>query len=188
MACSGACGTHFEAASCATVAGDALRAASVAAGAGGHTLADQGVAGYMDGMNTRSEVLAALALGATLVCGCHLPSRTAGTASVPLGRMTVITEDEIARMSVQTAWDVVRARAPYLTTNPLRIQGQRSANSDETPLLVVDGVRATDIGYLSEIPATQVRTIRILDAEAAEPLYGLVAAGGAIIVETKQGR
>ena len=138
-------------------------------------------------MNTRTEVLAALALAGALVCGCNLP-RTSGTASVPLGRTTVITEAEIAHMSVQTAWDVVRLAAPHLTTNPLRIQGQRSANSDETPLLVVDGARATDINYLTQIPASQVRIIRLLDAEAAEPLFGLVAAGGAIVIETKQGR
>ena len=147
-------------------------------------------------MNTRAEVLAVAALATALMTGCHLPARTAGSASLASGRSTTITEDEISRMSVQTAWDVVRLRSPRFTFNQdatgrptgVRIQGQRSANSDETPLLVVDGVHSTGIDYLSQIPASQVHLIRILDAEAAEPLYGLAAAGGAIVVETKQGR
>jgi hypothetical protein len=66
------------------------------------------------------------------------------------------------------------------------IQPRSSVNADETPLLVVDGMRVSDLGYLSAIPASDVHAIRILDSGAAEPLYGLSAAGGAIIVETKR--
>jgi hypothetical protein len=135
--------------------------------------------------------LAVIAIG-----GCHLPARTAGSSSLATGRVTVITEEQIAGMSVRTAWDIVRMRAPRFTTGQdatgrpmrVRIQSERSANVDETPLLVVDGAQVSDIGYLSQIPAAEVRTIRILDSEAAEPLYGLAAAGGAIVVETKRGR
>jgi hypothetical protein len=65
------------------------------------------------------------------------------------------------------------------------IQSQRSINADETPLLVVDGARVGDIMYLNDIPASDVHAIHILDSEAATPLYGIVAAGGAIVVETK---
>ncbi len=112
------------------------------------------------------------------------------------GRETVISEADIARMSVQTAWDVVRMRAPRLTfgldatgrPTRIRVQETRSAMADETPLLVVDGMRVADIMYLSQIPAFDVYAIHILDAEAAEPLYGLPAAGGAIVVETKRAR
>ena len=98
-------------------------------------------------------------------------------------------------MSVRTAWDAVRLRAPRFAfgLDPagrpagVRIQAQRSVNADETPLLVVDGVQVFDIEYLMQIPASDVHAIRILSAEAAEPLYGLRAAGGAIVVETKRG-
>ena len=131
---------------------------------------------------------AALAFG-----GCGRPPGGAGSAAPVAGRVTVVTEAEIARMSVRTAWDVVRLRAPRLffgvdeTGRParVRIQEPRSVNSDETPLLVVDGVPMFDLEYLNQIPATEIQTIRILDTEAAEPLYGLRAAGGAIVVETK---
>ena len=98
-------------------------------------------------------------------------------------------------MSVRTAWDAVRLRAPRFTFGQdaagrpagVRIQERRSINADETPLLVVDGVQMSDIDYLRQIPASDVHAIRILNAEAAEPLYGLRAAGGAIVVETKRG-
>jgi len=128
--------------------------------------------------------------------GCRpMPAASGAAASPPLmGRGTVITEDEIARMAVRTAWDVVRMRAPHLTSGlddagqptRIRIQAERSVNSDETPLLVVDGVRVGDILYLRDLSASEVRSIRILDSEAAMPLYGLAAGSGAIVVETKR--
>lgn len=136
------------------------------------------------------------ALAAIAIGGCQPPPRAAGSVAPTAGRETLITEEEIARMSVRTAWDAVRLRAPRLTFSldptgrptGVRIQEQRSAVADETPLLVVDGVRMSDIQYLNQMPASDVRAIHILDAEAAEPLYGLSAAGGAIVVETKRGR
>jgi len=98
-------------------------------------------------------------------------------------------------MSVRTAWDAVRLRAPRFnfglgptgTPTRVRIQEPQSVNADPTPLLVVDGVQVGDIDYLRQIPASDVHAIHILRAEAAEPLYGLAAAGGAIVVETKRG-
>ena len=136
-------------------------------------------------------VLAAIAIGA-----CHLQPRAATSVAPMAGRETLITEDDIARMSVHTAWDAVRLRAPRFTfgldptgrPTRVRIQAQQSVVADETPLLVVDGVKVSDIQYLSQIPASDVLAIHILDAEAAEPLYGLSAAGGAIVVETKRGK
>ena len=134
--------------------------------------------------------VAALALG-----GCHPRPGAARSVAPATGGGMLITEAEIARMSVRTAWDVVRLRAPHFTfavdaagkPTGVRIQEPHSAYADETPLLVVDGAQASDIEYLRQIPATDVHSIRILRAEAAEPLYGLRAAGGAIVVESKHG-
>lgn len=133
---------------------------------------------------------AGLAIG-----GCRPSPRAAGPASLSAVGGTLITEEEITRMSVRTAWDAVRLRAPRFTFGRdaagrpagVRIQEQRSINADETPLLVVDGMQMSDLDYLMQIPASDVHAIRILKAEAAEPLYGLRAAGGAIVVETKRG-
>lgn len=135
------------------------------------------------------------ALAAAALGGCHSVAGSAGSVAPTAGRQTLITEAEIARMSVPTAWDVVRLRAPRLTFGldaagrpaRVRIQEPRSVNADPGPLLVVDGVQMADVDYLRQIPASDVHAIRILSAESAEPLYGLAAAGGAIVVETKRG-
>jgi len=135
------------------------------------------------------------ALGAIALCGCKsLPPATRATAPVA-GREVVVTDSEIARLSVRTAWDVLRLRAPRLVfaqdaqgqPTGVMIQARRSINSSETPLLVVDGMQMTDFSYLNSIPAGDVHLMRILDSESAEPLYGLRAAGGAVVVETKRG-
>jgi len=135
------------------------------------------------------------ALGALAIGGCR-PVPGATHATPPLaGRETVITEAEIAKMGARTAWDVVRLRAPRLTAGQdasgrvsgVRIQEPRSVMADETPLLVVDGAQVGDITYLTEIEAADVHSIRILDGEVATQLYGIQAASGAIVVETKHG-
>jgi outer membrane cobalamin receptor len=144
------------------------------------------------GLSRAAAPLAVLAVLAA--AGCHVPPGTNRPVSASATRETLITEAEIARMSVRTAWDVVRVRAPRLMFGQdasgrpagVRIQEPRSINAGETPLVVVDGVSMTDVDYLRQIPAADVHAIHILDAEAAEPLYGLQAAGGAIVVETKR--
>jgi hypothetical protein len=138
--------------------------------------------------------LAAVALLAA--AACHVPAQGAYTVPQTFGRETLITEEDIAHMSVRTAWDVVRMRAPRFRAGAdssgrasgVRIQEPHSVNADETPLLVVDGMQAADLSFLEQIPASDVHAIHILDAESAEPIYGLRAAGGAIVVETKRGR
>ena len=156
-------------------------------------------------MNVRAEgvasivaraVVALAALGVIGFGGCRPMPRAQGAVAPIAGRETLITEADIARMSVRTAWDVVRMRAPRFiyaqdaSGRPQRvmIQPQRSINSDETPILVVDGVRVSDILYLQDLAASEVHAIHILDSETATPLYGIVAAGGAIVVESKRGR
>ena len=143
------------------------------------------------GATLRLAAMAALALPA-----CHQQARPTSAAPLSFGRQTVITEDEIAHMSVSTAWDVVRMRAPRFgagtdsTTGghtSVRIQEPHSVRADETPLLVVDGMQAGDLSYLDQIPTSEIHLIRIMDSDAAEPIYGLRAAGGAIVVETKRG-
>ncbi len=149
--------------------------------------------GFVSVTMTRGALRLA-ALAAMAIAGCHAPARPAGTAPLSFGRETLITEEDIARTSARTAWDVVRMRVPRLAAGAdsagrqgrIRIQEPHSVNADETPLLVVDGMQAGDISYLSQIPASDIHAIHILTSEAAEPIYGLRAAGGAIVVETKR--
>ncbi len=134
------------------------------------------------------------ALGVAVFQACQPGSGTASSQVVPVGRVTVITDSQITAMGVQTAWQAVRLRAPRLTYGTdasgqpvnVRIEVPSSVNADQTPLLVVDGAQVSDLMYLDEIPATDVRSIRILDGQAAGALYGLQGFGGAIVVETKR--
>lgn len=147
---------------------------------------------------TAARAVTWLAAAAALwAAACH--PQAPGTRVTPhsFGRETLITEDDIAHMSVRTAWEIVRMRAPRFTASTdtssggsfqVRIQEPHSVNSDETPLLVVDGMQTSDLSALRDIPASEVHAIHILDSESAEPLYGLRAAGGAIVVETKRGK
>ena len=151
-------------------------------------------------MSTRAESPAAAARAAATIAllavisvpACHPAPRPAGSVAPLAPRETLITESDIAQMSVRTAWDAVRLRAPRLVftdsagrPSGIRIQPSQSVNADETPLLVVDGMRMSGVDYLQNIPAVDVHAIHILESDEAEPLYGLSAAGGAIVVETK---
>ncbi len=146
-----------------------------------------------------AAAVAAIPVAALMVialAGCRPRTGTAASVSPSAGRETLITEEEIVRMSVRSAWDVVRLRAPRVAfavnqagrPETARFQEQRSLTGNETPLLVVDGMQVSDFQYLSQLPASEVHAIHILDAEAAQPRYGIRASGGAIVVETKSGR
>lgn len=148
---------------------------------------------------TRNDAkrLAILAVSAMGLAGCQpMPGTTHSTSPQTAYGETVITEQQIVQMGARTAWDAVRARAPRLRygrdangrPTSVRIQEPRSVNADETPLVIVDGSRVGDINYLSDIPASEIHRIRIIDGEVATQLYGIDAASGAIVVETKRGQ
>ena len=141
----------------------------------------------------RLALLAASAMG---FAGCQpMPHTPHSTSPQTAYGETVITQQQIVQMGAQTAWDAVRTRAPRLRygrdangrPTSIRIQEPRSVMADETPLVVVDGVRVGDIDYLGSIPASDVHLIRIIGGEQATQLYGIDAASGAIVVETKRG-
>jgi hypothetical protein len=56
------------------------------------------------------------------------------------------------------------------------------------PLVVVDGVFTVDgYGMLSALPASSIRSIRVLTAAQAMPPCGMAAGGGAIVLEVPKG-
>jgi hypothetical protein len=137
-----------------------------------------------------------LALAAVLALGsCHPAPPPPGAVPLSASRETVVVDSQITRMGVRTAWDVVRLVAPRLryaldaTGQPtgVRTEERRSVEADQTPLLVVDGARSRDILYLNQIPASEVRRLRIIDGDVAMSLFGFEASSGAIVVETKRG-
>ena len=84
----------------------------------------------------------------------------------------------------------------------IRIRGSSSLNGDNQPLFVVDGIPIDNSQYSSEatqagvaysnramdIDPNTIETMNVLKGPAATALYGIRAAGGAIIITTKKGR
>ena len=136
-------------------------------------------------MVARSVVpIALLLLVAACAHGRHVPERD----------RNVIREDEIARVQVATAYDVVaRLRAEFLKTRgpvtrtTVRASGQSAITVEQPKVTVfIDGVEAGPVEQtLSLIPATEVLEIHLYRASDAVTKYGSRHIGGVIAVSTR---
>lgn len=107
----------------------------------------------------------------------------------------VITADEIEKSGATDAWEVLRKAGTYLSFResysgaPVRMsrRGRSSIYLDETPVVIVDGVRLIDFRALQQIRAQAILTVRILTGVQATAWHGNGAGGGAIVIETKSG-
>lgn len=124
---------------------------------------------------------------------CGLPLRR-NPKPVPADNI-VITAADIARMNVNTAFDVLRRRVPQMNFHTDR-NGQNIAASrhgsgsmvlNDSPMLIVDGARMTDLDALAQMPAGSVDSITVMTGISGTTYYGTDATGGVIIVRTKQG-
>ncbi len=116
----------------------------------------------------------------------HMPTR-------PIG--IFITEDQIQRSGAATAWDVLKREASVMTFGhnrhgqPARFgrRGQASIVLEDSPLVIIDGVRMTDFRVLADLPATTLRNIWVLNGIDGTTYYGTDAVAGVVLVRTKQG-
>jgi outer membrane cobalamin receptor len=106
-----------------------------------------------------------------------------------------ISQQMIERSGGQTAWEVLRREAPQLSyrenrdgqASSMRRRGESSINLNDSPMIIVDGVRSLDIRTLQQIPASVLRSIEILTGPEGTTYYGTDAVGGVIIIKTKNG-
>jgi len=143
---------------------------------------------------------AVLALG-TAACASSSTSSsgTAAATSGPKPTPTLITSDEIARVSVQNAYEVVQKLRPSM----LRQRQVASANGQggmaaDAPaktgttvnsgalVVYVDGTRLGDVDQLRGIPATSIASLRYYSASEAQTKWGSGHPGGAIEVLSKR--
>jgi TonB-dependent Receptor Plug Domain len=123
---------------------------------------------------------------ATVACGPGLHPRSYD----PPGEQLIL-HDEIVKSGAQDAWEAVR-RLSHMTTSstsagePSRMyrRGRSSLVIRETPVIVVDGVQATDLEILTQVRADQIAWIRILTGAASTTRYGAGGGAGAVIVQT----
>ncbi len=133
---------------------------------------------------------ALLSVVAMTACGLHLQPMS---EAIPKDEI-VITEAEITRLRAVTAWEAVVRRVPGLIYDldrngePTRVwRHGRGSLLNETPLLIVDGVRVADIRALAEMPVSEVEVIRVRTGLESSAEYGTNSAGGVILVETHRG-
>lgn len=131
-------------------------------------------------------------MGAT-VAACH-PRPIPVGASPSAGRI-VISQAEIERSGGQTAWDVLKKELPEFTFHenargePTRLErrGQSSILLSDAPMIFLDGARMTDYHALTQVLASTLRRIEVLDGVEATTYYGTDAVDGAILIFTKNG-
>lgn len=139
---------------------------------------------------SRSALIVAAAVSWTLGCS-HATANHARTGPNTGG--LVITAAQIERSGSKNAWEVLKHDAPMLTLeedrngNPARIHwhGRSSIYLEDAPVVVLDGVPASDWKVLSQVPAGQIETIHILSGIEGTTFYGTNAESGVIEIQTK---
>lgn len=132
-----------------------------------------------------APVVVALALG----LGCSLNKSGNGVGTEQEGQL--ITAEQIRLSGASTGWDVLRRFGEHLSISdhergPVRVtrRGRESVYIAEAPMLLVDGVRVSNFRVLTQLPARDIESMRILTGSEGGTRYGIHAASGVIIVET----
>jgi TonB-dependent starch-binding outer membrane protein SusC len=122
-----------------------------------------------------------------------------------------ISTDQLDLAPVQSLTNLLQGRAPGVAIQPtsgsvgtgarVRIRGNSSVSLDGTPLVIIDGIRATNevestglftggiaTSRWEDINPEDIESIEILKGPAASALYGTAAASGVIQITTKRGR
>ena len=129
-----------------------------------------------------------------LLLGCG-PAAQQGTRSdVPPGTF-MITAEQIEKSGARTAWQVLKQRAPMFQTSedrngrPSKIgrRGRASFVLDDSPAVLVDGVRLPDFRSLEDIDAQSIFAIYIYDGIEGTTYYGTNSVSGVILIKTKDG-
>ena len=139
-------------------------------------------------MKTSHASLVALLLG----CG---PAVRNETSHVPAGTF-LITAEQIEKSGAHTAWQALKQNAPMLNLRddsngrPASItrRGRSSLLLDDSPMVMLDGVRLPDFHALDTIEAQSIITILIYDGVEGTTYYGTDAVSGVIVIKTKDGR
>jgi hypothetical protein len=108
-----------------------------------------------------------------------------------------ITQEQIARSAANTAWEVLKQNARRYTYQedrmgrPLRIVAQRGVSSMEladadSPLVIIDGARVTDVGALAELQSGAIVSIQVQSGIRGTGTQGTNASAGVIYIHTRE--
>ena len=133
----------------------------------------------------------AIATSLTFACIACAP----GLQRSPAGNTYVISSEEISRSASTNAWDLLRNRArqydfsedQYGRPRDVRTRRGRStiyiAGAD-APIIVVDGARLLDLGFLRDLPTGAIQSIELLSGIRGTASQGTNAAAGVIYIHT----
>ena len=131
---------------------------------------------------SRVLIVSLTSLALTACASSPNASSTSTTPSRVRGGRDVITADELASIDVQNALQAVQRLRP----NFLRPQGPMSITQGQQSVVVyVDNARMGGPEALEQIPITDVKEIRYLNATDATQRYGTGHTAGAIVVTRK---
>jgi len=124
--------------------------------------------------------VAMLALIATACSSSSTPAPSGGARSSP----NLITADEISRVSVQNALEVVQKLRPAMLRRPQ----VASANGQSKGELVVyvDNTRYGPVENLTQIPSSSIAAVRYFSPSESQMKWGSNHPGGVIEVLTKR--
>lgn len=107
----------------------------------------------------------------------------------------VLDATDIQKMNARDAWGVLRSAGVLATFSessrgePIRLRGRRGRSSfvvsqaDEL-VLVLDGVRITDVDRLRVLPASALTRVEIIGGREATTRFGTNAGAGAVLLTT----
>jgi hypothetical protein len=118
--------------------------------------------------------LAVAAVSVVAAGGCA----TAGQGGSTGGSRTLITQEEIAALNVQTAYEAIRRLRPFWL-RPGYVGGN-------APVVYLDNIRQSDEQILHRLGAHEVVEVRYMNSSDATTRYGTGHDGGAILVFTRR--
>lgn len=126
--------------------------------------------------------VAAVALVATACSSSGAPTPRGGGRSAP----NLITEDEIAKASVQNALEAVQKLRPAMLKRPT--VASANAQSKGELVIYVDNTRfgSGAVENLRQIPASTIAAVRYFSASESQMKWGSNHPGGVIEVLTKR--
>jgi len=129
-----------------------------------------------------------------VLLGCGRSVQQGTSSGLPPGTFT-ITAEQIERSGARTAWQALKQHAPMFQTQEdrngrpasLGRRGRASFYLDDSPAVLIDGVRMPDFRALEDIDAQTILAIYIYDGIEGTTYYGTNSVSGVILIKTKYG-
>jgi outer membrane cobalamin receptor len=115
--------------------------------------------------------------------------------SEPRPRVEIITSDDIAKSAYTNAWDLLRGKARRydfaedIFGRPRSIKLRRGRSTinmagSDTPMILVDGARLTDIQALRDLPTNAIESIELMNGIKGTASQGTNSSAGVIYIHT----